>query len=168
MSTVNIEVELTDQSKEILNEIFKDEESKLSIIKNTVKFVSQVISKDKLRKYTNEIKNIIEIEKGNGSEIIESVEILISIRKIIEDLYNYLESIKKSLLDKSSRNFIKNNIDLIQQVVIILAIQGLDEINIINRDTLVNILSFVKTVNNISINMKIKNFFLTCCFKKTE
>ncbi|AQN68516.1 hypothetical protein [Saudi moumouvirus] len=168
MTTVNIDIELTDQSKEILKEIFKDEESKLSIIKDTVKFVSQIISKDKLEKYTNEIKRIIEIEKGNGSEVIESVEILISIRKIIEDLYNYLESIKKSLLDKSSRNFIKNNIDLIQQVVIILAIQGLDEINVINKDTLIKILSFVKTVNNISINMKIRNFFLTCCFKKTE
>nr|AEX62537.1 hypothetical protein mv_R332 [Moumouvirus Monve] len=159
MTTVNIDIELTDQSKEILKEIFKDEESKLSIIKDTVKFVSQIISKDKLEKYTNEIKRIIEIEKGNGSEVIESVEILISIRKIIEDLYNYLESIKKSLLDKSSRNFIKNNIDLIQQVVIILAIQGLDEINVINKDTLIKILSFVKTVNNISINMKIRNFF---------
>ncbi|AVL95002.1 hypothetical protein ma616 [Moumouvirus australiensis] len=168
MTTLNIDVELTDQSKEILNEIFKDEESKLAIIKDTVKFVTQIISKDKLEKYTNEIKRIIEIEKGNGSEIVESVEILISIRKIIEDLYNYLESIKKSLLDKSSRNFIKNNIDLIQQVVIILAIQGLDETNIINKDTLVNILSFVKTVNNISINMKIRNFFLTCCFKNIE
>ncbi|AGC02142.1 hypothetical protein H012_gp312 [Acanthamoeba polyphaga moumouvirus] len=168
MTTVNIDIELTNQSKEILKEIFKDDESKLSIIKDTVKFVSQIISKDKLEKYTNEIKRIIEIEKGNGSEVIESVEILISIRKIIEDLYNYLESIKKSLLDKSSRNFIKNNIDLIQQVVIILAIQGLDEINVINKDTLIKILSFVKTVNNISINMKIRNFFLTCCFKKTE
>ncbi|QGR54135.1 hypothetical protein [Moumouvirus maliensis] len=168
MTTLNIDVELTDQSKEILNEIFKDEESKLAIIKDTVKFVTQIISKDKLEKYTNEIKRIIEIEKGNGSEIVESVEILISIRKIIEDLYNYLESIKKSLLDKSSRNFIKNNIDLIQQVVIILAIQGLDETNIINKDTLINILSFVKTVNNISINMKIRNFFLTCCFKNIE
>ncbi|AGD92645.1 hypothetical protein LBA_00727 [Megavirus lba] len=159
MTTLEIDFDLSEYGKEILNEIFQEDETKRNLIQDTIKFIAKIISREKLEKYTQEIKKIIQIEKGTGSEIIESVEILVSVKKIIEDLYTYLESIKASILDKSGRNFIKNNIDLIQQVVIMLAIDGLDEVNLIDKETLVNILGFVKTVNNISINMKIRNFF---------
>ncbi|AZL89163.1 hypothetical protein QKC54_gp0676 [Megavirus baoshan] len=168
MTTLEIDFDLSEYGKEILNEIFQNDESKLNLVQDTIKFVIKTISREKLEKYTQEIKKIIQIEKGTGSEIIESVEILISVKKIIEDLYTYLESIKASVLDKSGRNFIKKNIDLIQQVVIILAIDGLDETNLIDKETLINILGFVKTVNNISINMKIRNFFLACCTKNNN
>lgn len=168
MTTLEIDFDLSEYGKEILNEIFQNDESKLNLIQDTIKFVTKIISREKLDKYTQEIKKIIQIEKGTGSEIIESVEILISVKKIIEDLYTYLESIKASVLDKSGRNFIKKNIDLIQQVVIILAIDRLDETNLIDKETLINILGFVKTVNNISINMKIRNFFLACCTKNNN
>ncbi|AEQ33452.1 hypothetical protein CE11_00763 [Megavirus courdo11] len=168
MTTLEIDFDLSEYGKEILNEIFQEDETKRNLIQDTIKFIAKIISREKLEKYTQEIKKIIQIEKGTGSEIIESVEILVSVKKIIEDLYTYLESIKTSILDKSGRNFIKNNIDLIQQVVIMLAIDGLDEVNLIDKETLVNILGFVKTVNNISINMKIRNFFLACCTKNNN
>nr|URM62043.1 hypothetical protein [Mimivirus sp.] len=167
MTTLEIDFDLSEYGKEILNEIFQDNEIKRNLIQDTVKFITKIISREKLEKYTQEIKKIIQIEKGTGSEIIESVEILVSVKKIIEDLYTYLESIKASILDKSGRNFIKNNIDLIQQVVIMLAIDGLDEVNLIDKETLINILGFVKTVNNISINMKIRNFFWHVAQKTT-
>lgn len=159
MTTKTSIVDISDQSKEILAEIFKNDPAKTAFIDKAVKFVLTIFDKSKIEEYTNEINKIIIIEKGNESEVVEVIEILVSIKNILEDLYSHLETIKETVLTKDDRQFVKNHIDIIAQVIIIVAIDEIEEKNLIDRETLLKILSFVKVATMIDINMNVKKNF---------
>ncbi|XWV25886.1 hypothetical protein QJ857_gp1195 [Tupanvirus soda lake] len=156
-------IDLSNEAKLLLSEIFKNEPSKLEIIDKTTNFVLAVISMKKIIQYRNEIKKIIDIENSDNHPSIEAIEIMISIKNILEDLYSHLESIKESNLTKQERSYVKDNIDIIAQVVIVLAIDAIEDKSIINQDVLIKILTFVKVASVIDINMHVKRSFLLCC-----
>ncbi|XWV24649.1 hypothetical protein QJ856_gp1135 [Tupanvirus deep ocean] len=156
-------IDLSDEAKLLLSKIFKNEPEKLDIIDKTINFVLAVISLDKINQYRNEIKKIIDIENNDNPLSVGAVEIMISIRKILEDLYSYLESIKESKLSKQERAYVKDNIDVIAQVIIVLAMDAIEDKTVINQDTLLKILTFVKVASVIDINMKVNRSFLLCC-----
>ncbi|AAV50845.1 hypothetical protein [Acanthamoeba castellanii mimivirus] len=167
-NNVNLEIQLTDKAREVLEEVF-NLKSNSSLLNNVVEFITKYLTPTKLQQYVDEIRKILDIlgkELDTGIEL--SFEILVSIKNIIEDFYGYLESIKFDLLSKTDRLFVSKHIDLIQQTVIVLAIDKLDESDFISKESLVKILSFVKSINNLTINMKVGRFIpflkkLICC-----
>lgn len=165
-NNVSIEVELTDYAKDILQEILGTNQSNL--LNQIINFISTYLSQAKLEQYASEIQSIVSTYgKEAETDVEQSFEILVSIKNIIEDLYNYLESIKGSL-PKVDRTFAANNIGTIQQTVVVLAIDHLKDAEFISKDALVKILSFVNSINNLSINMKVSSFFPLSCFKSTS
>ena len=165
-------VDISASAREILAQVFKDDAIKLAVIDRTIKFADVIIDKNKIREYTDEIKKIIAIEQKDDPILIESIEILGCIKNILEDLYSHLESIKKSVLTSSDRDFIKNNIDVIAQVVLVVAFDGVEESGLIDKDILIKILSFVRIAAVLDIDMhvsKFSAFFSKCsCCKKTD
>ncbi|AKI80312.1 hypothetical protein QJ850_gp387 [Acanthamoeba polyphaga mimivirus] len=167
-NNVNLEIQLTDKAREVLEEVF-DLKTNSSLLNNVIEFITKYLTPTKLQQYVDEIRKILDIlgkELDTGIEL--SFEILVSIKNIIEDFYSYLESIKLDLLSKTDRLFVSKHIDLIQQTVIVLAIDKLDESDFISKESLVKILSFVKSINNLTINMKVGRFIpflkkLICC-----
>lgn len=167
-NNVNLEIQLTDKAREVLEQVF-NLKSNSPLLNSVVEFITKYLTPTKLQQYVDEIRKILDIlgkELDTGIEL--SFEILVSIKNIIEDFYSYLESIKFDLLSKTDRLFVSKHIDLIQQTVIVLAIDKLDESDFISKESLVKILSFVKSINNLTINMKVGRFIpflkkLICC-----
>ena len=162
MTTNNRKLDISDEAKNILSEIFKNDAAKKALIDKSIAFVLIVIDKNKIKEYTDEVKKIIEIEKGDGSEFVEAIEILGCIKNILEDLYAHLEEIKAAALSKADRTFVKEHIDIIAQVVIVTALDALEEKNLIDQEILVKILSFVRIAAVLDINMNVSKFF-PCC-----
>lgn len=163
-------IDVSDSAKSILSEIFKNDAIKLAVIDQTIKFVDTVIDKNKIREYVDEIKKIIVIEQKDDPIVIESIEILGCIKNILEDLYSHLESIKTSALSSTEREFVKNNIDIIAQVILVVAFDELEDSGFVEKDVLIKILSFVRIAAVLDINMhvsKARTFFnkLSCCKK---
>lgn len=151
-------LDISDGAKEVLKEIFKNDAEKISVIERTIKFVDVILEKNKINEYVDEIKKIIAIEKKEDSVFIESIEILGCIKNILEDLYSHFESIKQSVLSKSDREFIKSNIDVIAQVVLIVAFDQIEDHQLVNQEILIKILSFVRVATVIDINMSVSKF----------
>lgn len=158
-------VDLSDQAKAILTEVFANDSIKIAVIDKSIKFVLAVISKEKIDQYSLEVKNIIAIEQRNDLPAFEAIGILSCITNILEDLYAHLESIKVSELSANDRTFVKEHIDVIAQVVIVLAFDAIEDKNIVNQQILVLILSFVRVAAVLNINMKVKKCIGFCCTK---
>lgn len=161
-----VEIDVSDSAKEILATIFKNDDEKKQNLEKAIRFVSAIVDGGKIKEYVDEIKKIIKIEKGDGSKFIEAIEILGCIANILVDLYDHLEAIKTVALDKNDREFIKSNIDIVAQVIIVVALDHIEEMNFIEKDVLIKILSFVRIAAAIDINMNIKKCF--ACFKPSQ
>ena len=158
--------ELSDDAKEVLAEVFKNDAAKKAVIDMAIVFVNKVIDNRKIAEYVKEVKKIIEIEKGDGSQIVEAIEIIGCIKNILVDLYSHLQEIKASALNKADRLFVKENIDIIAQVVIIKAIDELQERKLIDNETFVKILIIVKGLAALNIDMSITKKWFACCGKQ--
>lgn len=136
------------------------------LVDKTIEFVIKFIGKNKLDSYSNEIRKIIMIEKGSqdNNGIIDGIEILTSVKTILKNLYGHFETIKHKELTKNDRNFVKQHINIISQIVLILSIYNLDEDSLIEDNILISILTFIRTVNTLNIDMKVKKTFASGCF----
>ena len=150
-------INVSDRTREILLEIFSGEPNKQSLIDKSILFVLDFVTEKKFAQYTTEIqKNVVRY-----AGMIESVELLAPIKNILEDLYTNFESAKNDL-NKVDRKFIETNIDLISQIIILLAIDGL-EVDLIDRANLVKVLSFLHFFSRPGIDMT-TNKCLGRCF----
>ncbi|BCS83392.1 hypothetical protein QLL95_gp0731 [Cotonvirus japonicus] len=156
---------LSNKAKEVLTELIGNE----NLINEIIKFINTFINEDKLSQYTYEIKKIIlSVGKGIETGVEESIEILVSIRTILKDLYSHLESLKTTKLTKTDRLFVANNIEYIRHAVIVMAIDGIDESDFISKDGLIKILKFIKSIGHLVIDMTNKKNFPFCCFKARD
>ena len=136
-----------------------------------MEFVTSVIPKNKLAQYVNEFRKVIENGKGvdNGvvvlepmnRKVISDIEILQPIKNILVDLYEYLDEIKYEL-NRNARKFVKNNIDLISQIVLIAAMEGVGANDLIDDNVLLFVLSFVNRISTLTLNMSVNNFMMCC------
>lgn len=156
-------IDLSEQSKKILLNVFSDDNVKKNLIDTTLLFVLDIFHENKIVKYTDEIKNIITVEKGNGSENIDVVDILDPIKNILEDICSTLESMKPDL-NSYDRTFIICHIDVISLITILLAIDHLQEKNLIDSVSLTKILLFIKNMTYSKIDMqRSKCFKISSC-----
>ena len=164
---------LSDQGKLILQQIFKGRMDKLDLINRAIEFVVEAIPKNKLAQYVNEIRKLIENDKANlniinlestNKKFISNIEILEPIKKILENLYDFLEEIKYSKLNRSTRKFVEKNIDLISQIIILASIEGIEMKDLIDENVLIFILSFIDKISTKKLNMSVSNF-MVCCGK---
>lgn len=162
MTTLESEVvnKTVDLMKQIMGNDFV-----FHLVEKSIEFVIKFIGKNKLDSYSNEIRKIIMIEKGShdSNGVIDSIEILSSVKTILKNLYGHFEVIKHNELSKSERKFVKQNINVISQIVLILSIYNLDEDSLIEDKILINILTFIRTVNTLNIDMKVKKTFMSGC-----
>ena len=158
-------VDLSGQAKLVLTEVFKNDPVKIAVIDKSINFVLAVISKEKMDQYALEVKTIIAIEQRNDLPAFEAIGILSCITNILEDLYSHLESIKASKLTASDRAFVKEHIDVIAQVVIVLAFDAVEDKSNVSQQVLILILSFVRVAAILNINMKVKRCIGFCCTK---
>ena len=156
------------QIKELLTKIFDDDQAKILIIDKTIAFVQSIIDQDKINQYIDEVKKIITIVRRDDSPFVEAIEVLPSIKNIIQDLYAHLELIKSAVLSKSDRDFVKNHIDIIGQTVIISALIEVEEFGLIDKSNLIKILNIVRVASVLSINMDVKKIFGLCCGRKNN
>lgn len=160
--TSSNENELAD-IKDVLINIFQDDSTKLSQIDQAISLVNGIVGDEKIKEYTNIIKEIIAIKNENETFADKSIEMLSPIINIIDDLYDDFVSAKADM-PTIDRNFVQNNIDVIIQVVILLACQELINYGLINKDKLTKILLFIKALHIADIDMTIKKCF-ACCKK---
>lgn len=140
--------DITESRKEILLEVFKYEPIKIELINRSTQFIFMAIEKNKLAEYSINMK---------GAK--DGIDLLDQIKYTLEDLYNQFESIKDTKLSKLGRNFVGENIDLISIILILMSL----DTDIIPDDILTKILSFVKSMINLDIDMKVERKFLFCC-----
>jgi hypothetical protein len=158
-------MDISDYVKSMFDEINKNNLEKQAVTAKTYKFALSIISKEKIDKYVEEIKKMIAIDKRDDPEWIEALEITNCIQVILMDLKEHLEQINESHLSKSDREFIKNHLDIFFQVVIVIAIDNIEDKNIIDKKVLLQILSIVRLLTLVAVNLKVQNCF-SCCKKQ--
>lgn len=154
-------IDLSDQSREILRQVFINDPSKLVLINKTIGVVLRTFDKNKINKYSVEIRKNIIIEKGDDVEYMVGIDILNTIRIILQDLYLHYE-INKESLSKLDRKFIQNNIDIIAQVIIVLAIDIIPENELFDQEVLLKILIFVRATSVLDVDMSVRKYFGLC------
>jgi len=139
--------------KNIVTQIFNDSPKKIKLIDSTLITINKLIDGTTINKLKSDIKNIITITESKNEKSVDIVEIITILPKIISNLYNFLEDAKSNQMLNYERKFIKNNIDLISQVVLILSLKELLEKKYVDEKSLIKILRSVKVIISLKIDM---------------
>lgn len=148
---VSIIESILPSAKDILQIIYKDDPTSISLINRAQLFVLEIFS-EKLNTYALELSNM-----GN----FDPLEFLSEIKPIISDVYETFSLIKFSL-SKSNKEFISNHIDLILIAVILFSMTKIPDPIMINNDNLIKTLNFVKHMSGMKLDLKINKCFLFC------
>lgn len=160
-NTIDIITPISLNIKNTLTIIFSDSSDKISKIDYAIGLTNNFISTDKISEFTNIVKKIIAAECENEKTVIKILDMLEPIKEIIDELYSELMLVKSDI-SYTDRNFIKNNIDIIVQTVILESCKELVDFGLVNQDEFIQVLIFIKTLYLAKIDMSVRKRFSIC------